>query len=164
MKTHNDDPFDEYMDCDCDEDALKALVLTRDEILYIDDQLTMMIERDGRSDNFSTVRPILANAGLPAPVELLDKIGMAVLQITDENAEDNSSVTVAVTATDLYMLREIAKSTVKINGHFLGFELKKKIYKLLYESEYRLEKSLTRLLADVDMDPSTAETLDWSGE
>lgn len=164
----NEDPFEDHLDCSCEEDDIKSLILTRDEIFYIDDQLTMMIERDGRSDNFSTVRPILANAGLPAPVELLDKIGYAVLQVTDSSYDgiDSPTANVQVTATDLYMLREIAKTTIKINGRYLGLELKRKIYKLLYEDEYRTEQNLTRLLADVDMDiqQSTPQTIDWSGE
>ena len=54
------------LDHDClDEEEVQTLMLTRDEILYIDDNLTMMIEKEnsrGGDYQFSTVRPVIANA------------------------------------------------------------------------------------------------------
>jgi len=159
----NSDSFDcGHEECEEDED-LKVLYLTRDEVLYIDDRLTMMIERDGRSENFSTVIPIIAGAGLPAPVDLLDKVGMAVLQATEEDYELGTSVSLQVTPTDLYMLREISKSSLKLNGNFVGLALKRKIYKLLYEEEYKTERIFKRLLSDVNLE-SEPSKIDWSGE
>jgi len=161
MTTNN-----ESFDCgheECEEEELKILRLTRDEVLFIDDRLTMMIEKDGRAENFTTVVPITATAGLPAPVDLLDKIGMAVLQVTDEDYESGTEQPIPVTPTDLYMLREIAKSFLKLNGKFVGLSLKKKIYKLLFEEEYKTERTFKRLLSDVNLE-SEPSNLDWSGE
>jgi hypothetical protein len=164
MTTNNDD---ETFNCgheECQEEELKVLCLNRDEILFIDDRLTMMIEKDGRAENFTTVLPILAIAGLPAPVDLLDKIGMAVLQVTDEYYESDTEEPIPVTPTDLYMLREVAKSSIKINGKFVGLALKKKIYKLLYEEEYKTERTFKRLLLDVNLEGEASKS-DWtSGE
>tara|TARA_B000000460_G_scaffold244216_1_gene214060 strand:+ start:2064 stop:2558 length:495 start_codon:yes stop_codon:yes gene_type:complete len=162
MTTNNDD---ETFDCghdECEDEDLKVLYLTRDEVLYIDDRLTMMIEKDGRADNFSTVVPIVASAGLPAPVDLLDKVGMAVLVATEEDY-DNELVSVPVTATDLYMLREIAKSNIKLNGKYVGLSLKRKIYGLLFEEEHKADRTFKRLLSDVNLEGETSN-LDWSGE
>ena len=151
------------------EEELKVLYLTRDEVLFIDDKLTMMIERDGKAESFTTVVPIVANAGLPSPVDLLDKVGMAVLEATDDDY-DNEPVSVTVTATDLYMLREIAKSSVKLNGKYVGLALKRKIYRLLFEEEYRADRTFRKLMSDIDLDleiePSQPQTykIDWSGE
>jgi len=161
MTTNN-----ESFDCgheECEEEELKVIRLTRDEVLFIDDRLTMMIEKDGRAENFTTVVPITATAGLPAPVDLLDKIGMAVLQVTDEDYESGTEQPIPVTPTDLYMLREIAKSFLKLNGKFVGLSLKKKIYKLLFEEEYKTERTFKRLLSDVNLE-SEPSNLDWSGE
>jgi len=160
--TTNNDSFDCGHE-ECEEEELKILRLTRDEVLFIDDRLTMMIERDGRAENFTTVVPITATAGLPAPVDLLDKIGMAVLQVTDEDYESGTEEPVPVTPTDLYMLREIAKSSLKLNGKFVGLSLKRKIYKLLFEEEYKTERTFKRLLSDVNLD-SEPSKLDWKGE
>jgi len=158
----NSDSFEMCEHDECEED-LKVLCLTRDEILYIDDKLTMMIERDGRAENFTTVIPISASAGLPAPVDLLDKVGMAVLQATDEDYISGTLLSISVTPTDLYMLREIAKSSLKLNGKFVGLDLKKKIYTLLYEEEYKTERIFKRLLADVDLESEPSNS-DWGGE
>ena len=150
-----------------DEEEVQTLMLTRDEILYIDDNLTMMIEKEnsrGGDNQFSTVRPVIANAGLPAPVELLEKIGLAVLQVTDEDDVWEGTISVPVTPTDLYMLRELARSTIKINGRFVGLELKKKLYKLLYADEFKVEKNVEKLLADVNMPEDSKPMMDWSGE
>ena len=156
------------LDHDClDEEEVQTLMLTRDEILYIDDNLTMMIEKEnsrGGDNQFSTVRPVIANAGLPAPVELLEKIGLAVLQVTDEDDVWEGTISVPVTPTDLYMLRELARSTIKINGRFVGLELKKKLYKLLYADEFKVEKNVEKLLADVNMPEDSKPMMDWSGE
>ena len=92
----NSDSFDCGHE-ECEEEELKVLELTRDEVLYIDDRLTMMIERDGRSENFTTVTPISANAGLPSPVDLLDKVGMAVLQATEEDYDRETLISLPVT-------------------------------------------------------------------
>jgi len=156
------------LDHDClEEEDVQTLLLTRDEILYIDDNLTMMIEREnsrGGDNQFSTVRPVIANAGLPAPVELLEKIGLAVLQVTDEDDVWDGTIKVPVTSTDLYMLRELARSTIKINGRFVGLELKKKLYKLLYADEFKVEKNVEKLLADVNISEDSKPIADWSGE
>ena len=156
------------LDHDClDEEEVQTLMLTRDEILYIDDNLTMMIEKEnsrGGDNQFSTVRPEIANAGLPAPVELLEKIGLAVLQVTDEDDVWEGTISVPVTPTDLYMLRELARSTIKINGRFVGLELKKKLYKLLYADEFKVEKNVEKLLADVNISEDSKPMMDWSGE
>ena len=164
MNINSSDSFDCGHE-ECDEE-LKLLYLTRDEVLYIDDKLSMMIERDGKTESFTTVIPIIANAGLPAPVDLLDKIGMAVLEATDDHY-DNELLPVAVTATDLYMLRELAKSSVKLNGKYVGLSLKKKVYTLLFEEEYKVERTFRRLMSDITLEDdfeSEPLNLDWSGE
>ena len=90
---------------------------------------------------------------------------MAVLQITEEDISNDTEVTLKVSPTDLYMLREIAKSSIKLNGKFVGLSLKKKIYKLLYENEYKAERNLEQLLADVDVELDKSKPMmDWSGE
>tara|TARA_R110000824_G_scaffold277425_1_gene465643 strand:- start:363 stop:854 length:492 start_codon:yes stop_codon:yes gene_type:complete len=155
---------DDLHDC-LDDEEVQSLLLTRDELFYIDDNLTMMIEKESRNggDNqFSTVRPVIATAGIPAPVELLEKIGFAVLQVTDEDEVWDKTISVPVTSTDLYMLRELARSTIKVNGKFLGLELKKKIYQLLYADEFKVEKNIEKLLADVNIAEDTIPLMDWS--
>ena len=69
-----------------------------------------------------------------------------------------------VTATDLYMLREVAKSNVKINNIYVGFNLKRKIYQLLYENEYQRDRQVEKLLSDGNVEDDN-KIMDWrSGE
>ena len=87
---------------------------------------------------------------------------MAVLVATEEDY-DNELLSVPVTATDLYMLREIAKSNIKLNGKYVGLSLKRKIYGLLFEEEHKADRTFKRLLSDVNLEGEPSN-LDWSGE
>ena len=60
------------------------LSLSRNETLFLDDSLTLLVEKDG-TGLITTMRPLSPSANAPAPVTLIDKIGMAVLFTTDEN-------------------------------------------------------------------------------
>ena len=74
--------WDSWEEDDLEED-LHPIYMTRNEVLFLDDSLTMMIERDSVQDSVTTMRVMVPTAQLPAPVSLIDKIAMAVLRITD---------------------------------------------------------------------------------
>ena len=63
----------------------KALSLNRNEALYIDDSLTMMLDNSSGESFFGTMRPMVPTANMPAPVDLIEKIATAVLFTTDPN-------------------------------------------------------------------------------
>ena len=133
----------------------KVLSLTRNEALFIDDSLSMLIERDGDANlmnehRVTTVRPLTPTAGLPAPLELIEKIGFAVLYTTDPaNGEKEAKVDLDIT--DLLMLREVAHSYVKVGDEPVGFNLKKKIYTLLYDAQYQEAKFFDNVLDGIDV-------------
>ena len=133
-----------------EEEEEKVMFLTRNEALFIDDSLSMLIEREPHDERMGTVRPMAHTAGLPAPVDLLEKIGKAILFTTDpENKGEPAEV--AMSETDLYMLREITHSYIRIGEEAVGFNLKRKIYTLLYSTEYERDKTAKRLLSTVDI-------------
>ena len=128
----------------------KVMFLTRNEALFIDDSLSMLIEREPHEDRLGTVRPMAHTAGLPAPVDLLEKIGKAILFTTDpENKGEPASV--LMSETDLYMLREITHSYIKIGEEAVGFNLKRKIYTILYSTEYERDKIADRLISTINI-------------
>ena len=45
----------------------QIMLLTRNECLFIDDSLSMIIEREPGEERLGTVRPMAHTAGLPAP-------------------------------------------------------------------------------------------------
>ena len=112
----------------------KVLTLTRNELLYIDDSLSMLVKKDLGDASLGTVRPLAHTGGLPAPIELLEKIGLGLLF-----------------ATDLYMLREIAYSYIKVGKEQVGYNLKRKIYTSLFQKSYERNKVADSLLAQIDV-------------
>ena len=47
----------------------KVLKLTRNEALYIDDSLTVMLDAADGGMMFSAMRPLVASANVPAPLD-----------------------------------------------------------------------------------------------
>ena len=133
----------------------KILTLTRNELLYIDDSLSMLVEKDLGDTSLGTVRPLAHTGGLPAPIELLEKIGLGLLFATDP-ANKNDEAKIPVSDTDLYMLREIAYSYIKVGKEQVGYNLKRKIYTLLFQKSYERNKVAKSLLAQVDIPANTS--------
>ena len=131
----------------------KTLLLTRNEALFIDDNLSMLVEKDLGDSSLGTVRPLSHTAGLPAPIELLEKIGLALLYTTDPKNQGKEAE-IPVSDTDLYMLREVSVSYAKVGNEPVGYNLKRKIYTLLIRKSYERNKVADSLLAQVDI-PST---------
>ena len=72
------------------DEEIKELTLTHNEALYLDDSLTMMLEREG-GEGFVTMRPLMASASVPAPVNLIEKIAKAILFTLDNNNEGSET-------------------------------------------------------------------------
>ena len=119
----------DWEDEDLEED-LHPIYMTRNEVLFLDDSLTMMIENEGQSA-VTTMRVMMPSAYLPAPVSLIDKLAMAVLRIADPENVAGGTV-VHLNDTDIYMLREICHSYCKVGREYVGYNLKRKLYLALY--------------------------------
>ena len=146
------DANEEWDDCWLDEDLEEDLFpihMTRNEILFLDDSLTLMIEKEGMQEAVTTMRAMMPTAYLPAPVTLIDKLGMAVLRITDPDEITNGTV-VHLNTTDIYMLREICHSYCKIGREQVGYNLKRKLYLALYAENYNRDKQIDKLLSTVE--------------
>ena len=94
----------------------KTLLLTRNEALFIDDNLSMLVEKDLGDASLGTVRPLAHTAGLPAPIELLEKIGLAILHTTDSK---NYGREAEVAVSD--MMRNIDTITIENTGAYLNY-------------------------------------------
>ena len=123
----------------------KNLSLTRNEALYLDDSLTMMLDMSEGAQPFITMRPVMASMCIPAPVDLIEKIAVAVLFTLDrENIGQDAQV--ELSESDLFCLREVAQSYVKVGDEMVGFNLKRKIYSVLYGTEYTIGRQLEDVL------------------
>ena len=144
-----------YEECDCCDDELDeethAIQMTHNEIMFLDDSLTMMIERDPIHESVTTMRAMMPSAYLPAPVTLLDKVGLAVLDITDPDSNQQETI-IYLNDSEIYMLREICHSYCKIGREQVGYNLKRKLYLALYNDSSAKNKVVDNLLATVDLD------------
>jgi|TARA_R110000765_G_scaffold326744_1_gene417995 hypothetical protein len=142
-------PEDEWFDGDLEEE-LHPVHMTRNEVLFLDDSLTMMLEKEGPQDTITTMRVMMPSAYLPAPVTLIDKLGMAVLRITDPDKTEDVGTTIHLNDTDIYMLREICHSYCKIGREHVGYNLKRKLYLVLYADTYNRDKQVDKLLSTIE--------------
>ncbi len=131
------------------EEELYPIVMTRNEVLFLDDSMTMLIEREHYMSAVTTMRMLVPSATLPAPVSLIEKIGLGVLHATDPE-QDNPNVVIHLDATEIYMLREICYSYSKVGREQVGYNLKRKFYQALYKEEYDRDLKVNQLLQSIE--------------
>ena len=130
----------------------KTLSLTIPELLFIDDNVSLMID----GSDFETMIPLrsaIPSAIMLVPIDFIDKIGKALVQILayGEGTIKNRSITIAVSEMELYMLREMCITTIDYFGYSVGLSLKKKVLTALYKDKQRNINLLEQLLKDIDL-------------
>ena len=60
-----------------------VMQLTKNEALFLDDSLTLMVEREGDEQRVYSMRPVQMTARLAVPLDLMGKVGKAVLYTTN---------------------------------------------------------------------------------
>lgn len=138
------------------EEELYPITMTRNEVLFLDDSMTMLIDRGHYMSAVTTMRMLMPSATLPAPVSLIEKIGLGVLHATDPE-QDNPNVVIHLDATEIYMLREICYSYSKIGREQVGYNLKRKFYQALYKDEYDRDLKVNKLLQSIEETPVKEE-------
>ena len=151
MTSPHDIDFDDFED-QLNSDESFIVTLTHNEILYLDDCLTLMIERAYENPiesgiHMTTMRNVLPTASLPVPIELMEKMGIGVLYVTDPDHRGKAG-DLAFDVSELYMLREIAQSYVKVGGEQVGYNIKRKLYQALYSEKYESIKTVDHMIKD----------------
>ena len=129
MHEHNlDNEFDDFQDDDLTRlEEEKVLELTMNEALYLSDSMTLLLEHTPEHGKIHVpARQLMPQAGVPVPIELIQKIGLAVLVATASENEDKLAA-MEVNVADLFLLRECCQSFIKINNERVGFNLLRKI-------------------------------------
>ena len=131
-----------------DEPAGYPVWLTAKEVLFIDDNLHLMIEPPGghHGAQITTIRPLAPEPGVPVVQELIQKIGRAVLSATDAD-NDGGQTRVNFEEMELFVMREIAQSNARAGDEQVGFNLKKKVYSALWGEAHRTDKISRALLS-----------------
>ena len=128
-----------------------VISVTRNEALFLDDSVTLMVESTPETQNIRPLRPIspVTSGGVPAPMELISKLGKAVLYTADlENR--NKEYKLFLEEYELLVLREVCHSLAKFGSELVGFSLKKKIYSALFQKDLEMEQQVNELLWDMD--------------
>ena len=107
---------------------------TRNELLYLDDKFTLSFTGiddmetavDVLDGEDTVLRDLVPEATMGASEELLLKIGRGLLESTLE-------VELDLTEPDLWRIRELAQSTVKVGTEPVGLNLKLKIYRSIFD-------------------------------
>ena len=128
--------------------------LSRNEALFLDDSCTLMVEREAEDSKVYSMRPVQMTAGLAVPLDLMDKIGKAVAFTTNpENQGKEYEFTLDIS--EVFMIREVASSFIKVGEEAVGYNLKRKVCVLLYGDELKEEKrdvQVDQLLKDINVD------------
>ena len=141
-----------------DEEAELILSISRNEALFLDDSITLMIERHEDEPKVSSMRPVQMTAGLAVPLDLMDKIGKAVVYTTNPDNQ-GKDYKVSLYVSEVFMIREVSQSFIKIGDEPVGFNLKRKVCTLLYADDLAQEnrdEQISKLLKDVDVDLETS--------
>ena len=125
-----------------------SINLTQQEVLFIDDNLHLMIEAPGgpNSAQIITIRPLAPEPGIPVSQELIEKIGWAVLSAMDTE-NDGGQTQVIFDELELFLMREIAQSNALAGAEQVGLNLKKKVYSALWGEAHRHDKLSRALLS-----------------
>jgi len=142
---------DESIDYDDHLEDEKVLQLTRNEALYLSDSMTLLMEHTPEMGKIHLpARQLMPQAGVPVPIELIQKIGLAVLVATaPENEEQLADMEVNVA--ELFLLRECCQSFIKINNELVGYNLLRKIYYLILERDIEERSFIENLTQGIDM-------------
>lgn len=168
MTNQNDNPDDlenDYEDFllgqQVNEAYARPLFLSPVELLNIDDGLSLLVNK-GEFSGAVTLRPVFPSAGIGCSIELIAKVGQAILKMS-ENLEEPIGQTVSVTDIDIYVLRELVISQILKIDKSIAFGLRLKLYSLLYSDSVKaeeLEQSLERLIKASDKDGKLGTVLD----
>jgi hypothetical protein len=132
-------------------DSLKVLNLTRAEALFLSDSMTLLLEHDKDDKSFQIpARSIKASATVCVSLEMVTRIGLAVLLTTDP--ENKSRTTeMPISMSELFILRECCQSFITYGDELVGYNLIRKIYKLLLEDDFKQRKFIEAITSDLDL-------------
>ena len=144
-----------------DEAYNKELSLSPVELLTIDDGLSLLVNKN-EFDGAIALRPIYPSAGIGCSIDLITKIGEAILKMA-ESLEKPVNQTIEVTDVDIFVLRELVISQVVKMDRSVALGLRLKLYTLLYSENLETDarnRTLDILLEKSNDDGKLGQVLD----
>ena len=147
---HEEHEDNEYYAMD-ELDEIKNIIITKNEALFLSDSLTLLMEHTTDQGRIHVpARQLMPSAGVPAPIELIEKVGLAVL-VSCDTKNETAQAKLSVSIADLFLLRECCQSFMKINNELVGYNLLRKIYSAMLESDIKERSFIEDLTAGIDM-------------
>ena len=133
-------------------DSVKMIALTRAEALFLSDSMTLLLEHDKDDKSFQLpARSLKASATVPVSLEMITRVGLTVLLTTDpKNQSRMAEMPIAVS--ELFILRECCQSFITYGDELVGYNLARKIYRLLLEDGMKHRDFIERITSDLDFD------------
>jgi len=144
-----------------DEAHSKELSLSPVELLTIDDGLSLLVNKN-EFDGAIALRPIYPSAGIGCSIDLITKIGEAILKMS-EHLDKPMNQIIKVTDVDMFVLRELVVSQVVKMDRSVALGLRLKLYTLLYSENLEadeLNEKLDTLLEKSNTDGRLGQVLD----
>ena len=154
----NDNQFSGHQ---IDEAHSKELTLSPVELLTIDDGLSLLVNKN-EFDGAVALRPVYPSAGIGCSIDLITKIGEAILRMSEDLEKPHNQV-VLVTDVDIFVLRELVISQVVKMDRSIALGLRLKLYNLLYSENIKadnINRNLDNLLEISNKDGELGKVLD----
>ena len=116
--------------------------LSKEELLYLDDGLTLLTEVDSDAPKLQVGRHLAPMAVSVATVDLLLKLGSALVYLADEGIEEKE---IDLTEDEMWCIREVSQSNAVYFEKQVGLSIKIKVYRSL------LQMYTENVLADADL-------------
>jgi len=145
-------------------ETVKILTLSKWEALYLSDSVTLLMEHEPEKGRMQIpARGLQSTAAVSVPIEIISRLGLAVLLST--NPTNKTGMTeMPVAVSELYLLRECCQSFITHGNEMVGYNLVRKIYKLLLEDELRERAMFDKLTADIDINLDNIPRVDIEKE
>ena len=139
---------------------IKTLSLSRNEALFLSDTFTLLVEHEREGGSIQLpARGVVPSAGMSVPIDMIQKIGLAVL-ITTDPKNTMQMTEVAFSVSELYLLRECCQSYVRMNNEPVGYNLTRKIYRLLLEDTIQEQVFFDKITKDINISLDKEERKD----
>ena len=160
MNEHDDHNHEEELEEFIEElEEMKHITLTRNEALYLSDSVTLLLEHIAENGRYqSPARTLDPSAGVPVPIEIINRLGLAVL-ITTDPYNKSQTCEMEFSVSELYLIRECCQSFIRVNKEPVGYNLIRKIYRLILEKDLKEREVFEILTQDVNIELSLTEPI-----
>tara|TARA_R110002020_G_scaffold444889_1_gene656566 strand:+ start:1084 stop:1605 length:522 start_codon:yes stop_codon:yes gene_type:complete len=153
-----------------DDNRTYEINITRNEALFMSDSMTRIVKvPDGWEGGSLTLRSTAQSALIVVPESLMIKVGKAIAFLTKTELIERKSGIIGMTEEveveinkgktyslvlgeyEAWLIWEIAQSYLKVGDAPVGYDIKKKLARVMYGEDVEFE-SVAKLLDDVNME------------